>query len=309
MRPLSIAVGSYGLTQHLLAHPADAEGLQLAPVKVDPITKAMRAMVRNLEFDICEMAFTTYLCAKALGKPITAIPVFLTRNFHHRALFVKAGRGMTAPKQLEGRRVAVNRGYTVTTGLWARGALQHDYGVDLDTITWVPTDDEHVAEYVPPANVDMSFAKKVDVAGLLSSGNCDAAVGDLKTDDASVLPLIADPRAAGVAFFKRTGIYPLNHAVVIKTSVLEAAPSIARELIAAFAASKAAYLQRLDAGSALTPQDDAALSLGKAVGGDPFPYGIAANRPALEAIVQFCVEQHVIPRAYPIAELFAADIE
>src|SRR5277367_3674349 len=117
MPPLTIAVGNYGLTKSLKDGSLTSDRLALAPVEIAPITKAMRRMVRGMEFDICEMAFTTYLCAKALGSEFTAVPVFLTRNFHHWAAFQNVKAGIRTPKDLEGRRVAVNRGYTVTTGL------------------------------------------------------------------------------------------------------------------------------------------------------------------------------------------------
>ena len=110
-------------------------------------------MCRGLEFDICEMAMTTYLCARALGKPFTAIPVFVTRNFHHWAIFTNAKSGISEPKDLEGRTVGVNRGYTVTTGLWARGMLQHEYGVDLDKMVPYPVVGERATNggYCGPA--------------------------------------------------------------------------------------------------------------------------------------------------------------
>ncbi len=135
MRPLKIAVGSTGLTKPIIDGTVRPDGLELQYVPVDPITSAMRRMVRDLEFDICEMALSTYLCAKSYGKPITAIPVFLKRNFHHGSIVYNVNSGIKTPRDLEGRTVGVNRGYTVTTGLWARGILQTEYGVDLNTIT------------------------------------------------------------------------------------------------------------------------------------------------------------------------------
>ena len=122
-------------------------------VEVDPLIAAFRRMVRGLEFDICEMAITTYICARAHGKRMTAVPVFLVRAFHHGAILANTKAGIRTPKDLEGRKVGVNRGYTVTTGVWARSILQEEYGVDLSKITWVLSGDEHVAEYRPPANV------------------------------------------------------------------------------------------------------------------------------------------------------------
>src|SRR5205807_9595506 len=127
MRPLTIAVGDYDVTKPLKEGSVSSGRLKLQNIPVDSAVTGMRRMVRDLEFDICEMAFTTYLCAKAYGRPITAIPVFLTRNFHHWAIFYNVNSGIKKPKDLEGRTVAVNRGYTVTTGLRSRGILQTEY--------------------------------------------------------------------------------------------------------------------------------------------------------------------------------------
>jgi len=303
MRPLTTALGDYGLTRPLKDGSVPRGRLALEFVAVSPITAAMRRMVRELAFDVCEMAFTTYLCAKALGKPITAIPVFLTRNFHHWAAFYRAKSGIGAPKDLEGRRVAVNRGYTVTTGLWIRGILASEYGVELDKITWMPTDDEHVAEFRAPANVDYS-CRGVAVAELLLSGRCDAAIGDVRADSADIRPLIPDAREAGFEYFRRTGIYPFNHAVVIKDDILAEAPWVAAELSALFDAAKAQYAAKLAAGRDLAPADEAAVALGR-VTGDPYPYGVDANRKALEAILRFSVDQKVVPQAMDVEALFA----
>ena len=144
MQPLTFALGNYGLTKPIKQAGTDFGRFDLNFVEVDQIVPMMRRMCRGLEFDICEMAFTTYVCARAAGLPFTAIPLFVTRNFHHWAIFYNEKSGIRTPKDLEGRKVGVNRGYTVTTGLWARGILQSEYGVDLNKVTWVPTDDEHV---------------------------------------------------------------------------------------------------------------------------------------------------------------------
>ena len=171
-------------------------------------------MVRDLEFDICEMAFTTYLRAKAYGRPITAIPIFITRNFHHRAIFYNVKSGTKEPKDLEGRVVGVNRGYTVTTGTWARGILESEYGLDLHKITWAPTNDEHVTEFRAPSNVDYRFRGKT-IGELLAAGDIDAAVGDIQINSPEIQPLIPNARAAGFEYFRKTGIYPINHTVAI----------------------------------------------------------------------------------------------
>src|SRR6266571_4772075 len=111
--------------------------------EVDPLIRAFRRMVRELEYDVCELAFTTYLCAKAYGKPFTALPIFLVRGFHHGAIVCNTKAGIHEPRDLEGKKVGVNRGYAVTTGVWARGILADEYGVDLHRVTWVLSGDEH----------------------------------------------------------------------------------------------------------------------------------------------------------------------
>jgi ABC-type nitrate/sulfonate/bicarbonate transport system substrate-binding protein len=309
VHPLTIAIGNYGLTKPLKDGSVRSPDLNLEYIQVDPIVAAMRRMVRSLDFDICEMAFTTYLCAKAYGKPITAIPIFLTRNFHHWAIFYNVKSGITKAKDLEGRTVAVNRGYTVTTGLWARGILQKEYGVDLNKITWAPTDDEHVAEYQAPANVDYSFRGK-PIAELLLSGKIAAAVGDMRVNSPEIQPLIPDARNAGFAYFRKTGVYPINHGLVIKDSVLKAEPGLAQKLFSAFEAAKKIYLAHLDTGNNLSPADETAIAL-KQVVGDPFPFGIAdrngPNRKAIETLVQFAVDQQVIPKKFSVEQLFATE--
>jgi ABC-type nitrate/sulfonate/bicarbonate transport system substrate-binding protein len=302
VNPLTIAIGNYGLTKPLKDGSVRA-ALNLEYIQVDPIVAAMRRMVRSLDFDICEMAFTTYLCAKAYGKPVTAIPVFLTRNFHHWAIFYNVNSGIAKPKDLEGRAVGVNRGYTVTTGLWARGILQTEYDVDLRKITWAPTDDEHVAEYKAPANVDYSYRGK-PISDLLLSGKIAAAVGDVRVNSPDIQPLIRDARQAGFAYFRKMGVYPINHGLVVKDSLLKAEPGLARELFRAFQAAKKIYLAHLNSGKNLSPADEAALAL-KGVVGDPFPFGVNHNQKALETVVQFAVDQQVIPRRFSIEELFA----
>src|SRR5258706_3851943 len=150
-------------------------------VEVDPLIDAFRRMVRGLEFDICEMAITTYICAKAYGKRFTAIPVFPARVFHHGAILYNAKAGIRSPKDLEGRKVGVHRGYTVTTGVWIRSILQHEYGVDLSKITWVLSGDEHVVEYRPPSNV-IPIEKGQKLEDMLASGEI-PAVGKIELGD------------------------------------------------------------------------------------------------------------------------------
>jgi 4,5-dihydroxyphthalate decarboxylase len=229
--------------------------------------------------------------------------VFLTRNFHHWAIFYNLNSGIKGPRNLEGRLVGVNRGYTVTTGLWARGMLETEYGVDLNKITWAPTNDEHVAEFQAPPNVDYSFRGK-NIVELLVSRQIEAAIGDIRVDAPEIRPLIPDARNAGFAYFRKTGIYPINHVLVIKSSVLEGEPWVAEELFSLFKDAKIAYLTRLDTAVDLSAADREVIERSRVVG-DPFPFGVNANRKALDAILQFSIDQHVIPKKLSLEELFA----
>ena len=204
---------------------------ELEFIEVDPLIDAFRRMVRGLEFDISEMAITTYLCAREHGKRFTALPIFLVRAFHHGAILYNVNAGIRVPKDLEGRRVGVNRGYTVTTGLWARSVLQQEYGVDLSRITWVLSGDEHVAEYRPPPNV-VSIEPGKTIAGMLGAGELAAAIG-VEIDHPDVKPLIPNALEAGLAALRERGHYPINHLIVVRDDALDAYPDLAADIFGA----------------------------------------------------------------------------
>jgi 4,5-dihydroxyphthalate decarboxylase len=215
-------------------------------VEVDPLIAAFRRQVRASEFDICEMAITTYICAREYGKPMTAVPVFIVRAFHHGAILVNAKAGIRTPKDLEGKRVGVNRGYTVTTGVWARGVLASEHGVDLSKITWVLSGDEHVAEYKPPSNVvPIEPGKKMDE--MLAAGELAAAIG-VESTSPDVKPLIPNALDAGLAALNARGHYPINHLIVIKDALITKYPDLAADVFNAFAQAKQRYVDRLKSG-------------------------------------------------------------
>jgi ABC-type nitrate/sulfonate/bicarbonate transport system substrate-binding protein len=271
---------------------------------VPVIIKAFRRMVRGLEFDISEMAITTYLTAKAHGKKFTAVPVFPMRAFHHGAILVNRKSDIRTPKDLEGRKVGVNRGYTVTTGLWARSILQHEHGVDLEKITWVLSGDEHVAEYRPPSNV-VPIEEGRTLEEMLLSGEIAAANG-IQTDSPDITPLIPNAKEAGLAALRGGGLYPINHTVVVKDDLLAAHPDLAPDLFDAFVRAKRTYVDRLKAGQIAEPSPaDKTFKSVMEITGDPLPYGVAPNRREIEAIIQYSVEQGILPRPFSIEEVFA----
>ena len=273
------------------------------PVLID----AFRRMVRGLEYDVSEMALTTYVCARAHGKRMTALPIFLVRAFHHGAIVVNRDAGIRHPKDLEGRRVGVNRGYTVTTGLWARSVLQHQYGVDLKKITWVLSGDEHVAEYRPPANV-VPIEPGRKMADMVVSGELAGAIG-VEVDAPHVGPLIADPAQAGLDALQASGHYPINHLVVVRDELLAAHPEIGPAVFEAFAESKRRYVARLRAGAIDKPTavDEVHRRVLVITGADPLPYGIEPNRRMLEQAIASAHEQGIIDRPVALEQLFPAN--
>lgn len=302
---LKTALVTRGHTQALKDGSVKPRTAELAFEDVPQIIQAFRRMVRGLEFDVSEMAMTTYITAKAHGKRFTAIPVFPMRAFHHGAILYNTTSGIQSPKDLEGRKVGVNRGFTVTTGVWARGILQHQYGVDLKRITWVLSGDEHVAEWKPPSHVvPLEPGKKMEE--LLLSGEIPAAIG-VQVDSPDVKPLIPNPQDAGLAALRERGIWPINHTVVIKDELLSAHRDLAADLFHAFAEAKRPYLRRLADGEIAQPsKDDEVFRRVMEVIGDPLPYGVAPNRRMLETVMQYAVEQGIIPRPIAIEELFPA---
>jgi 4,5-dihydroxyphthalate decarboxylase len=298
---LKTAVATYGHTKGLKDGRVAAPGVKLEHVEISPIVAAFRRMVRTLEFDVSEMAVTTYLTAKAHGKAFTALPVFVMRQFHHTPVVYNVKSGVKSPKDLEGKKVGV-RAYTVTTGVWARGILANEYGVDLSKVTWVVVDEEHVQEYQKPANVEER--PKANLGEMLAKGELAAAIGAGPVDSPDVLPLFVHPREAEAAWYRKTGIYPVNHTVVVKDSLLQADPTLALRLFGAFKDAKTLFLQELASGATLTPDAQAIAQRRSIVGDDPLPYGVAKNRKALEAIIQYAREQKILPRAVTPEEMF-----
>jgi len=272
-------------------------------VEIDPLIDAFRRMVRGLEFDISEMAITTYVCARAHGKRFTALPIFPVRAFHHGAIVYNTKLGIRSPKDLEGKKVGVNRGYTVTTGVWARSVLAQEHGVDLGKITWVLSGDEHVAEYRPPANV-VPMEKGKKMADLVASGELAAAIG-IEADAPHVKPLIPNALEAGLKALRERGHYPINHTVVVKDELLDAHPDLAPDIFDAFAEAKRRYLEGLKSGRIENPtQVDEMHRRVMETTGDPLPYGIAPNRRVLEELIQHSLKQGIITRPVTVEEIF-----
>src|SRR5258706_13509240 len=149
---MKIAIATYGHTALLKDGSVPIEGVEPEYITVQPQIAAFRRMGRDVEFDACELAATTYIIARAYGAPFIALPVFVVRRFHHEGIVCRPDANIKTPKDLEGKKVGV-RAYSVTTGVWTRGILINEYGMDNSKVTWVVDDEEHVTQLKLPSNV------------------------------------------------------------------------------------------------------------------------------------------------------------
>jgi 4,5-dihydroxyphthalate decarboxylase len=306
---LKTAIATYPHTKGLKDGTVTAPGIEFEHVEITPIIAAFRRMCRRLEFDVAEMAITTYLTAKAYNKPFTALPVFVVRQFHHSPIVYNVKSGVVSPKDLEGKKVGV-RAYTVTTGVWARGILATEYGVDLSRVTWVLADEEHVEEYHKDYPPNVVYQAGANLGAMVASGALDAAIGVGRVDSPDVKPLIPNAREAEAAWYRKTGLYPINHTVVVKDSLLQADPTLAPRLFEAFKEAKSMFLRQLDTGGIggeLSGEDQALAQRRSLVGDDPLPYGMARNRKAIETVIQFAQDQKILPRKVSPEEMFASN--
>jgi 4,5-dihydroxyphthalate decarboxylase len=315
---LKIALGTYGHTAAVKNGRVKIAGIDPDFVEVVPIIGAFRRMVRDLEFDICEMAPTTYMIARALGAPYIALPVFLMRRFHHGGFACRSDSGIRTPKDLEGKKVGV-RAYSVTTGVWTRGIFVNEYELDSSKVTWVVDDEEHVTSLKLPPNVVHAPEGK-SLAGMMATGEISAGFtgpagigragpptgaweqGGQKA--AETYPeLIANAPQVEADWFKRTGIYPIHGSVVVKTEVLAKHPWVAKSLFDALVAAKRIYMDGLQRGEGDSPDDRKYRGLMSIVG-DPLPYGLQENAASIDAMLTYGLQQGLIPRRMPLDEVF-----
>ena len=272
-RRLKTLLGDYPVTEALKQGRVTTGALafDFADVKI-PHT-AFKRVVRELEFDVAELAIMTFLLAKAHGKPLKLLPAVLTARFQHPFIVYNAERGQLAPGDLAGRRVG-QRSYSVTTATWIRGILAEDYGVDLAKVRWVTFEEPHVAEFRDPPNVERAPAGK-DITAMLLAGELDAAIVGEPPNDPRVKTLFADPAAAGEAWKKKRGAIQINHMVAVRQD-LDCADEVYRLL----------GESRRAAGNP-----------------PPNPFGVEDNRRNLEAAIDCAHRQKMIPHRFSVEEL------
>ena len=244
-----------------------------------------KALVRDLKYDLGELAIVTYLQAVVYGKPYVLLPATIVGRSQHHTIFYNSARGALKPSDLTGKRVGV-RAYTQTTGTWVRGVLADDYGVDVNRIRWVTFEDPHLAEYTEPEFVERAPEGKT-LKQLLLDGEIDAAIlGDV-AEEGPLKHLIPDHEAAGRAWAAKHGGVPINHLAVIRKTIADSQPDVVREVYRVLKESRYAA-NEIPSGAE-----------------DPLRFGIPALRASLEQIVAYALRQRLIPRAFTADELFA----
>jgi 4,5-dihydroxyphthalate decarboxylase len=317
---LKIAIATYGHTRAIKDGSIPVEGVNADFVEVVPIIQAFRRMVRDIEFDICEMAPTTYMIARARGAPYIALPIFLMRRFHHGGFVVRPDAAIRHPKDLEGKKVGV-RAYSVTTGVWTRGIFVNECGLDSSKVTWVVDDEEHVTSLVLPPNVvhapeGKSLQSMMQTGEIQAGFTGPAGVGragppignwDMNAPtggDTGVYPeLIADVEQVEADWYRRTGIYPIHGLIVVKDELIARYPWLPRSVMNAFAQAKAPYLEALRLGQGESAEDKRYRGFFSLMN-DPLPYGMAANRPSVEALVTYALQQELIPSRPELDRVF-----
>ena len=295
---LKTAIGGYGHHEALKDGSLNSDRLAFDQVEVTPIINAFRRMCRQLEFDVSEMAITTYLTAKNYGLPFTAIPVFPVRAFHHGAITINTNSGIKEPKDVEGKKAGV-RAYTVTTGVWARGILTAEYGVDWSKVDITVADEEHVEAFMKDAPSNVHYDLGAKLPEMLADNTLQVGLGLGRAESPDIKPLIADAKAAAVESYAKTGVYPINHMIVVKDELLEANPWLAAALFEAFAEAKRLWQEK-------TPEAERSTLRETTIEGDPFPYGIESNRKTLEAIISHARDAKILTRDFSVEDIFAA---
>jgi 4,5-dihydroxyphthalate decarboxylase len=302
---LKTLLDTYPHTQAIKDGTLAPPGTSFEFTEIVPVNAGFNRMADSQEFDVSEMAITTYLLARAFDKPITGLPVVVNRGFHHGRITYNVNSGIREPKDLEGKRVGL-RSYTQTTPLWVRGVLANEYNVNLDAINWVAFEPPHVRAYQNPTNVEMAPEGKT-LNGMLLSGEIDAAIGATEQSP-EIQPLIKDAANAQVEWYRKTGVFPINHMIVVTTELARNHPELLGSLYGTFKAAKQGYVEFLSGDGPFTDKDKARKRMAEIVGGDPLPYGISVNRRAIEYAAQLAYDMHITPKVYTLEELFEADV-
>lgn len=318
---LSIALSNNERTRPVIEGRFQPQGINFIPTVVHPSEMFLRQL-KFAEFDVSEMSLSSLCIAKARGdERFVGIPVYTARMFFHTRIYVRKDSGIEKPEDLKGKKIGVPE-YQQTSALWSRGILQHEWGVQARDIDWYMERTPEISHggstgFTPPEGVKINqIPLSSNIGEMLLNGELDGALlylnapnlVDRSTADISGVCrlLFPDRTAESARYYRKTGIYPINHAMVIKRDVHEKYPWAAANIYHAFMEAKA----EVDRSALKTVEDYTACGLIDAkanamFGADPKSYGVRASRPVIELISQFVHEQGLTDRRVGVEELFA----
>ena len=308
---LSLACGDNEIVRPLMSGKVLVDGVDLTMLTdMDSATRHWR-FLRNNEFDIAELSSSSYLAARDNDWPFHAIPVFLHRRFRHGFMFINTGKGIKKPADLKGRKIGAKTMMTSAI-LWMRGILQHEYGVPLNSIEWVAELNNDIDVQLPSDTKLTLLPSDKSIETMLAEGELDAVfhsdfIKPFVAKDRRVARLFPDHKAEEMAYYQRTGIFPIMHVVAIRKALIDAHPWLAVNLFRAFNESKAIAMKRM-VNPRIVPLAwyRAAWEEQEAVlGPDPWEYGLAdKNRENLETLVGYSHEQGLIKKRPALEQLF-----
>lgn len=303
---LSLCCGYYDRTKALFDGSVEPEGIRLTTQRYANPDDLFRRTLQQKEFDVSELSLSNYIYGRDMGLDYVAIPVFPSRKFRHANIYVNGSSGISSPSDLNGKRVLVVPSYYVTAALFQRGALQHEYGVRPETITWFTAKEERIPiEF--PSNISVRVLP--DYEDALRKGKVDALMGPTKPPEGTDFRrLFPDPQRVEADYFRRTGVYPIMHVVVVRERLWKENRWIAKSLTDAFTRAKRVW--REHSGSSLGGLAWIDLLIEeerRVLGEDPYPYDIESNRKTIETLIRYCAEQAVMKRVPGVEELFARD--
>jgi 4,5-dihydroxyphthalate decarboxylase len=318
---LTLATTDYDHVRDLTNGLVRADGIVLTAFTL-PIEEITFRFIKNREWDVSELSFGKFIgyCSQG-NSPFVGIPVFPSRVFRHSAFYVRADRGIAAPRDLEGKTVGIPE-WAQTAGIYARGYLAESAGVDLRKIKWVQAGmneagREEKVEFTLPKGIQYSQRRDTSISAMLLSGEIDAAICARVPDafnggGGKIERLYPDYRGEEKRYYDATGIFPIMHVIVMRHAVFERFPWAAMNMFKAFAQAKARSLERIsDLTASRIPVPWAAAIAGEwsqGFGADPFPYGLEANRKTLDAFCRFAHEQGVTAHKLSPDDLFPKEV-
>ena len=319
---LTMAVADYDHVRDVVHGVVRPEGILLTAFTTPIVEQIFFRFIKHREFDVSEMSFAKYVALTSRGDaPMIGIPIFPSRVFRHSGIYVRTDRGIKTAKDLEGRTVAIPE-WAQTAGIYARGMLSEYYGVDLASIRWVQAGVNEAGrmekvDLALPASVKYQSRPDTSISAMLANGDVDAALSARAPDSfleghPGIVRLFPNYRAEELTYFQKTGVFPIMHLIAMRRAVFEQHPWTAMNIFNACEEAKRRCLERIRMiGIAALPMPWASGYLedcAATFGADPFPYGLDANRPTLEAFCRFCHDQHITERPMTPDDLFPPEL-